>query len=148
MKKKNLVVSLAALALLAGAAGASSALAANTDSAGPIRGQKQLVLSETQKAEMDAKFAAVQAALTAGDYDAWVAAEKALNEDCPMLEKVTAANFSQYAKAYSLRAQADSLLAEIGIETPGGHGPGRGEGFGHGQRGLGFGHNQAETATE
>lgn len=152
MKKKNLIASLTALSLLAGAAGASSALAANVtnndnNSLRLGRSQRPAALSEAQKTEMDEKFAAVEAALAAGDYNAWVEAEKAINENCPFFEKVAATNFSQYAKAHNLRAQANSLLAEIGLEAPGGRGLGHGQGLGHGLRGFGNRNNQS-TVTE
>ena len=60
-------------------------------------------------------MAAVNAALTNGDYTAWVAAETALSPNAPILQKITAANFSSYSDAYKLRVQADTILKGLGL---------------------------------
>lgn len=92
---------------------------------------------EARRAEMETKITAVQAALSASDYNAWVAAEKAIDADCPMLSKITAANFSKYAEAMKLRLQADTIMKDLGVDGPGmgqglGMGLGMGQGLGHG----------------
>ncbi len=76
-------------------------------------------------AEMKVKQGAIEAAINAGDYSAWVAA---VGEDCPMLDKITADNFSKFVEAHRLRQAADQIMTELGIEK-------MGRGFG-GQHGL------------
>jgi Spy/CpxP family protein refolding chaperone len=91
---------------------------------------------ETKKAEMNKKFEAVKAAITASDYTAWVAAEKAINENSPLLTKITADNFSKYVEAYNLRVQADAIMKDLGVAESGmglGYGPGMNHGMGRGQ---------------
>ncbi len=96
--------------------------------------EAQKAAVEARRTEMETKMTAVKAALTASDYNAWVAAEKAINEDCPMLTKVTADNFSKYAEAMKLRFQADTIMKDLGIDGPGmGLGLGMGMGRGNGQ---------------
>jgi hypothetical protein len=90
---------------------------------------------ETKRAAMEAKFTAVKAALTASDYSAWLTAEKAVNENSPLLTKITADNFSKYVEANNLRAQAETIMKDLGIEGMGmghdGFGPGHGGNFSH-----------------
>lgn len=103
----------------------------------------QKAAMEAKRAEMETKMAAVNSALTASDYTAWVAAEKALNENSPMLTKITADNFSKYAEAMKLRFQADAIMKDLGIDGPGmGHGMGD---FGPGHRGGDFGPKGEDT---
>ncbi|MCX6794603.1 MAG: hypothetical protein NTY31_01195 [Candidatus Falkowbacteria bacterium] len=95
---------------------------------------------DAKKAEMDTKMTAVKAALTASDYTAWVAAEKTVNANSPLLTKITVDNFSKYVEANKLRTQADAIMKDLGIDGPGmsqgmgGFGPGRDGGFGHGDK--------------
>lgn len=95
---------------------------------------------EARRTAMEAKMTAVKNALAASDYNAWVTAEKAVNENSPVLSKITADNFSQYVQAYNLRVQADAIMKNLGIDNPGmgqgmpGFGPGHG-GEGHGPKG-------------
>lgn len=70
---------------------------------------------EAKRTEMKTKADAVQAALSAGDYSAWVTAVKAIDEDAPELSKITADNFARYAEANRLRTQADSIFQELGV---------------------------------
>jgi Spy/CpxP family protein refolding chaperone len=86
---------------------------------------------ETKRTALEAKFTAVKAAITASDYSAWVAAEKAINENSPLLTKITADNFSKYVEANNLRAQAEAIMEDLGIE---------GMGLGQGRGGFGLGH--------
>lgn len=90
-------------------------------------------LTETQKAEMDTKRAAEEAALKANDYNAWVTA---IGTNAPILQKINATNFSKYVELYNLRQQEKTLMDELGLE-----GNGRGMGMGAG-RGLGLGLGQ------
>lgn len=124
MKKKKIFAALASLAIVASLAGvASQALAASGSSEGLMRfglkgGERKgqpAELTEAQKAEMEAKLTAVRNAETAGDYDAWVTAMKAMDENAPELNKITASNFAKYAEANKLMNQADSIFQELGI---------------------------------
>jgi hypothetical protein len=208
MDKKYLsggAITLSAI-VLASLGGASVYAAANSASglgfgAGKM-GQERTQLTETQRAEMDQKFAAVKAAIEANDYEAWVKAEKAMNENSPMLSRITADNFSEYVanykerqtemderqakrdaakaaiedndyeawvkaekamnenspaldkinagnwskfvEAHKLHTQADSLMQELGLRS--GEGRGMGEGMGrHGGRGMGMMHGSSDA---
>lgn len=140
MKKKLIISGLAVLSVLAITAAASSVLAADSsvDSSADSQSTKVRMhrnmpeLTDAQKAEMEAKMAeqktkmeAVETALTNGDYNAWILAQKAINENCPMLEKITADNFSKYVEANNLRKQADNIMKDLGI--------------GEGREGMGLG---------
>ena len=139
MKKKSLISGLAALSVLAITAGATSALAASPNANSnllPTRfkthqsekeGKK---LTTEQKTTLKAKLAAVDSALAAGDYNAWVKAETEINAKAPILTKITSANFSQYVQAYNLRKQADAIMVSLGLEGKMGQGIGRGIGRG------------------
>lgn len=72
------------------------------------RGERGLLSQE----ELDAKKAAIDAAIKAGDYTAWVTA---VGSDCPMLGKINAGNFSTYVQAYNLREQARLLMEGLGV---------------------------------
>lgn len=149
MKKKHLLASLAALGVITIASGATAVLAADTSlpTFGKFRNQPELTAEqktalETRKAEMDAKFAAIEAALLKGDYNAWVTAQKALDADCPLLEKITALNFPRYVEANNLRLQADKIMEELGLTGEQfSHRGGQGKGLGQGL-GLGRGHEK------
>lgn len=82
---------------------------------------------ETKMADRQKKMDAIRSAVTAGDYNAWVTAVKAINEKNPDLSKINADNFSRYAEASKLRDQADSIFKELGVN---GGGMMRGEGRG------------------
>ena len=81
---------------------------------------------ETKMTEQKTKMDAVNAALQAGDYSAWVSAETAANANSPALSKITATNFSQYAQAFQLRQQAGNILKTLGVDGGQGFGPGHG----------------------
>lgn len=144
MNRKIAILSLAVLTVLAVTAGTVSAASNNTSNktkvatsakARPTLTTEQKAAMEAKQAEMKVKFEAVQAAITAGDYQAWVTAQKALDENCPILSKITADNFSRYIESYKLRQQAEAIDKELGIERGGqfgemGFGPGRGHGRG------------------
>lgn len=106
MKKSYIITGITALTILAAAAGVTStALAAGKNGGfgnmlGKFRGQIAKNLTDAQKTEIKTKADTVKAALEAGDYNAWVTAEKAVNENSPQLKKITAANFSDYVAKY------------------------------------------------
>lgn len=91
---------------------------------------------ETKMEEQKTKRAAIETALENGDYNAWVTAVKAENENCPLLSKITSDNFSTYVQAHNLRQQADEILKGLGVQGEEGFG---GMGRGHGPEGMGFG---------
>ena len=134
--KKYLVFGIIALTILVSAAGLTTAAMASDTGAGTgkafnkffgQKGERSQALTDAQKVEMQAKLDAVKAALTAGDYNAWVTAVKALNANSPLLEKINSSNFSRYVEANKLQGQADSILKDLGIEGCGlGIGMGRG----------------------
>ncbi|MFA5184592.1 MAG: hypothetical protein WC456_03665 [Patescibacteria group bacterium] len=144
MKKKYLL-GLGILSFLALAAGATTVLAADSSTGatfgrGKNNAPRECNLTEAQKTEMEAKRAAIDTALKNGDYTAWAAAVKAIHADSPILEKISASNFSQYAEAYKLRVQADSIMKNLGLSRPGDGlmmGAYLGQGRGHGRLGQG-----------
>lgn len=79
------------------------------------------VTNEAREAERVKKQAAVQAALKAGDYNAWV---QAVGTTSPMLTKINKDNFAKFVQAHELRLQADAIMTELGINP----GEGRGQG--------------------
>lgn len=106
---------------------------------------EQKAAMEARRTEMEANRTAIQTAIGQG-YDAWVAAVKKYNgESAPILEDVTADNFSEYAEAQGYMDDAQELMQkartiydEIGVRHMGmGMGEGRGQG-GPGRMG-GFG---------
>lgn len=151
--KKKIVLGLGTLSLAlltastvsAAANTATNATAANNNrsafsaKARPELTTEQKAAMEAKRSEVETKMTAVRAAITAGDYNAWVTAQKAIDEDCSLLTKITADNFSRYAEAQKLREQAMAIDKELGIEDLG-----RG---GHG-RGMGFGLRMGKTTTE
>jgi hypothetical protein len=85
---------------------------------------------EADMAARQVKMDAVKTALTSGDYNAWVAAEKAVDEKCPLLDKINAGNFSKLVEANKLRQQADTIMKELGIDQMGDRGDKGGRGLG------------------
>lgn len=143
IKKSQLALGLAALVAISSVGLASSTLAAGrgngnfgNQSASSTamhlgRGGERPALTEAQKAEMEAKKTAEEAALKAGSYSAWVTA---VGSDCPMLEKINESNFNRYVELYKLREQEKTIMTELGIEHDNGRGMGKGMG-----RGIGLG---------
>lgn len=147
MKKTNIIKGVVAFSILALLGG--GIIAAHAASGGGLvsrvfnkigkqinnqkgnRGRQPVELTAAQKAARQTEMAAVNAALSAGDYNAWVTAVKAQNANNPVLSKITADNFSRYVEANKLRVQADAIMKELGINQPGmgGFGPGRGQWF-------------------
>jgi len=162
MKKKYIISGLSALSVLAIAAGATSVLAASPSASSTVDSlmgkfkmrseqnltaeqkaqmQENIAQRETLMAERETKMTAMKATILAGDYTAWAASEKALNPNSPLLEKITAANFSRFVEAIKLQDQADSIMKELGIEGKQGMGLGLGLGIDHerGEKGMGLG---------
>jgi len=81
------------------------------------------------QAAMEAKHTAAQAAISAGDYDAWVAAE---GTNSLVVSKVTKDNFSKFIEAHNLMEQARTILSDMGIDSGEGRGMGMRMGGGHG----------------
>jgi len=85
--------------------------------------QENRALSETDRLK---KQTAVQAAISANNYNAWVTA---VGPNSPMLSKINKDNFYKLVSAHNLRQQADALMEELGITQE--RGQGRGLGLGH-----------------
>ncbi len=113
LKRNLLIAALGLLITTAGVAGIASAAENN------IAGKKQLVPNSAQ-------HQAVQAAIEAGDYQAWQTAVG----DAPIGQKITADNFSRFVEAHQLMSQARAIFDELGIDRPmmGGHHNGQGRG--------------------
>ncbi|MFA5352186.1 MAG: hypothetical protein WC304_02805 [Candidatus Gracilibacteria bacterium] len=85
---------------------------------------------ETKRAEMETHRSAVEAAITAGDYDTWKAEVTKYDSNSPMLEKITADNFSKLQEMNTYREKVQAIEKDLGIEGRGeGMGMGRGEGM-------------------
>jgi hypothetical protein len=144
MKKKHIMTLAAVLTALVVAGGATSTvLAAGNNSSSAVgiffdknngqdnqQGKQQM--TDTQKEEMKTKTEAIQTAIDDEDYDAWVAAVEAVNENSPLLSKITSDNFDDYVEASQLVEKANSIFKDLGVNgvnigmgggQPGGHGP-------------------------
>jgi len=142
MKKKYIIRSLTVLTILATAVGVAGAVNAAGIGGGRFnmgmhndedaRVAPRQAWTEADKTAMSAKTEAIQSALDAGNYTAWVAAVTAWNPNCPLLTKVNADNFGKYVESNNLRKQSETILKDLGIE-------GMGHGFGLGGRGEGRG---------
>lgn len=144
IKKSQLAVGLMALTIISAVGISSATLAAGTDTSnvnatsttshfrvGKAHIQPtaaQLADMAVKKTEMTTKKTAIEAALTANDYNAWVLAE---GPNAPILKTINATNFSRYVEAHNLRQQSDTIMTELGLTK----GEGRGEGMGMGMGG-------------
>jgi hypothetical protein len=123
MNKKYLITSIIALAVLATGAGlATTVMAADgTENSsifgkffGRRGGQAMNRLTQAQRTELDTKLEAVRSAIQAGDFNAWVTAEKAIDANSPILTKVTADNFSAFSSQEKQRqATRDEMQAKM-----------------------------------
>jgi hypothetical protein len=147
MKKQDLLIkgmaSLVALVAVAGIATASFAFNGNgiSDNEDPRgRGYKMSGMTEEERAgwleNMEAERSvveerrqAIEAALEAGDYNAWL---EAVGDNCPMAERINEGNFSKLMEAHNLREQARGIMEELGVER----GMSRNGGMGHGGAGC------------
>jgi hypothetical protein len=88
------------------------------------------------KAEMEAKIAQeraeIDAAIAAGDYNAWKTAVEKTARGTQITSIITAENFSKYAEMEGYMTKARSIATELGLE-----GNGMGKGFGRGMVGRG-----------
>lgn len=71
-------------------------------------------------------YEAVQSALDAGDYNAWVTAVTQDGHEARMLEYINADNFGQFVEMYQLREKARAIAEKLGLPQGGMMG---GEGF-------------------
>ncbi len=140
MNKKKVIIVAASLMALVIAGGVATSVFAAEDSSlgigkffGKGHGQNFPEMTETQKAEIETEIDAVNAAIEAGDYNAWVAAVKAVNENCPTLEKINPDNFSRYVEARKLSDDAEAIFKELGID---GRGAMLGGGMGFNRSGM------------
>jgi len=136
-KKKNLLKGLLTLAVLglisSGALAASTVSAASSQSSSDSNAQsahsgrglgkgtkeRPAPLTDAQKKEMETKRAAVETALEAGDYDAWVTAMKSLDANSKLLSEVTSGNFnSLVTKHKQMKAdQAERTAKEKAVSA-------------------------------
>ena len=77
---------------------------------------EQKAAMETKRAEMQANYDKIQAAITAGDYNAWKAL---MPTDSPLLKLITADNFNKFVQMHTLMDQAKAIGDELGL--PGHH---------------------------
>lgn len=86
------------------------------------RGARHMMKMDSAKqAEMQTKHLAVEKAVEAGDYNAWL---EAIGDNSPLKGKITAANFSKLTQIHQLEKQQEALRAELGIENLGHFGKG------------------------
>ncbi|MFA6458675.1 MAG: hypothetical protein WCV72_04820 [Patescibacteria group bacterium] len=115
--------------------------------------EDQFTKMATNRATMEADRTAIETAITNGDYAAWVKLITAKNSDAPILEVITASNFSKLQELQNLHEQAQAIQEELGIESPGFGGMGMGgdmKGGEHGRGGRGgmFGSHDNDTDEE
>jgi hypothetical protein len=158
MNKSNLIISgAAAMVALVGIGGLafSSAFAQDTSldnerqnnefiAPGQFRAGGDCPLTDEERqarwGDMDARRAAIESAVEAGDYQAFA---KAVGEEMSILDYVNEGNFDRFQEAHNLRQQAREIMEEeLGIERGSGMGLGTGKGMGRhggmGMRGLGM----------
>jgi hypothetical protein len=167
MEKSNkIILTVAVFALLAVVGGGIMSASAATNSTTGKSGfhfsgflGKNKTMTADQKTAFDAKIkaaqtaqaakqAAIDAAITASDYNAWV---KAVGDKSPLLKKITASNFSQYVQAENLMKQARAIYQQLGINQGEGLEKGKLGLFPNGSagpRGHGFGRGFNATSTE
>lgn len=132
---KKIAVGVVGLVVVAGIAG----VAASTTYArgGMMRGNGTMgnatstAALAAQREVMEAHHAAVNTAVTAGDYAAWKAAMSSLptnGRGGDMTTVITEANFPRFVEMHRLMTQADAIRTELGLTDmgPGMHGRGKG----------------------
>ncbi len=85
---------------------------------------------ETRRVEMETERAAIEAAIADGDYETWKSLIEEKNPDCPLLEKITADNFSQLQEMQTLQKRMSTIHENLGIDG------GFGKGFGGDRGGI------------
>lgn len=125
MKKSNLIITsaaaLVALVAVTGIAASSFAATGNIEEARPFLGKfipgmgrgEGIARDEDFRTEMEAKREAVESAIEANDYNAWVAA---VGDNSPVLEKINQDNFGKFVEAHNLINQARDAMKELGLE--------------------------------
>lgn len=143
MNKRIVLASLIMIITLA--AGGTALAASNRSINQELKkiNRQSIKLTAEQKAELETKRAAmvnqkeaIEAALTAGDYQAWVNAQQIIDKDCPILTKITPDNFGRYLESWRLRQQAELIDQELGIDRSKVNNFGNRPGFGQGRRSL------------
>lgn len=143
MNKRIVLASLIMIITLA--AGGTALAASNRSINQELKkiNRQSIKLTAEQKAELETKRAAmvnqkeaIEAALTAGDYQAWVNAQQIIDKDCPILAKITKDNFDRYVASWRLRQQAELIDQELGIDRSKVNNFGNRPGFGQGRRSL------------
>jgi hypothetical protein len=84
------------------------------------------------EAKMKEERALVEAAIAAGDYNAWKTAVEKTARGAQLTSIITEANFSKYAEMEGYMAKAKAIATELGLE-----GKGMDKGFGRGMGGRG-----------
>jgi len=111
-------------------------------------GLAETATAEEIKTAMESKMtqqrAALDAAISAGDYDAWKTAIENTPQGQQLTSVITEANYAKYAEMESYRMKAKAIATELGLE-----GKGMGKGLGRGMGGPGSGGKPPEqTASE
>jgi hypothetical protein len=101
------------------------------------------------KAAMDAKMtqerAEIDAAIAAGDYDAWKTAVEKTGRGLQLTSIITEANFAKYVEMEGYMTKAKAISTELGLK---GNGMGMGAGKGMGGRGCSGGKFHADNTSE
>jgi len=130
MKKTYIALGALALTIITTVGLASATMASgkniNYGSKTPIN-QVDQATRDARLAAMKTKSTAVEAALTADDYNAFVKAE---GENASILKKINATNFPRFVEARKLQDQARVIMTELGLENGQGKGMGQGMGLG------------------
>ena len=133
MKKTYMALGALALTIITTVGLASVTMAAgknsnsvNANANGKAHSELNEATREARKAEMETKRTAVEAAIKANDYNAWVTA---VGTSSPMVQKITATNFARFVEAHNLQEQARAIMTELGLENGEGRGMGMGMGF-------------------
>lgn len=126
MKKTYIALGALALTIITTVGLASATMASgkniNYGRKAPIN-QVDQATRDAGLAAMKTKRTAVEAALTANDYKAFVKAE---GENAPILKKINATNFPRFIEARKLQEQARVIMTELGLENGQGQGMGLG----------------------
>ena len=127
LKKSHIALGLAALTIVSTIGISSATLAANTvdginanatSTAAHLKFNKGFnhnkdANSAAQLTALTAKKIAVEAAIKANDYNAWVTA---VGSNAPILQKINATNFSSFVQAYNLEQQANAIKTSLGLK--------------------------------
>lgn len=143
MKKSTKIIIpllLAFVLLAAGSAPFFAEAAGRNKGLGLNMGDKNKITVTAEKKKLSAEQAAVDKALAASDYNAWV---KAVGPNSPMLKKINAGNFPKLVEIYKLHKQIQIKMSELGLEQ----GPGVGMMMGVGCNGECMKNKPASSST-